>query len=237
VIVGLRTWLGLKKRPPHVEEIPDDIARPAFWSADSHAQLQQDRWVLHELGDKRNGFFVEIGAFDGKHLSNTYLLEKEYGWTGLLAEPNPLMAVSIRANRTAPLCEMPVGQVSGQEVAMLFVDKNPQISAMEQHAFNDMHADLRRRHKSVRQKTIGLNDLLESYSAPRQIDFVSIDTEGSEPEILAGFDFDRYCVQLFAIEHNYTPAQQVIDDLMKSKGYERVYEEWSRFDAWYRRVT
>lgn len=119
---------------------------------------------------------------------------------------------------------------------MLFVDKNPQISAMEQHAFNDMHADLRKRHKSVRQKTISLNDLLGSYDAPSEIDFVSIDTEGSEPEILAGFDFDRYRVQLFAIEHNYTPAQQVIDDLMKSKGYERVYQEWSRFDAWYRRV-
>lgn len=233
--MGLRTWLGLKK-PRIPETMPDDVPHPDFWNPDSYAQLQQDRWVLHELDGKRNGFFVEVGAFDGKHLSNTYMLEKEYGWTGLLAEPNPLMASAIRANRSATLCERPVGQASGQQVTMLFVDKNPQISAMEQHAFNDLHADLRRRHTRVTQTTIGLNDLLESHGAPRQIDFVSIDTEGSEPEILAGFDFDRYEIRLFAIEHNYTPAQQVIDDLMKSKGYERVYEEWSRWDAWYRKA-
>lgn len=234
--MGLRTWLGLKK-PRIPETMPDDVAHPDFWNPDSYAQLQQDRWVLHELGEKRNGFFVEVGAFDGKHLSNTYMLEKEYGWTGLLAEPNPLMAAAIRANRSAPLCERPLGQTSGQEVTMLFVDKNPQISAMEQHAFKDLHAELRKRHTRMKQKTISLNDLLESHGSPRQIDFISIDTEGSEPEILAGFDFGRYDVRLFAIEHNYTPAQNVIDDLMKSKGYERVYEEWSRFDAWYRKAT
>jgi len=215
--------------------MPDDVSHPDFWNSHSYAQLQQDRWVLHELGGKRNGFFVEVGAFDGKHLSNTYMLEKEYGWTGILAEPNPMMAAAIRANRSSPLCELPVGQTSGQLVTMLFVDGNPQISAMEQHAFNDLHADLRKRHKRVKQTTIGLNDLLESNGSPRQIDFISIDTEGSEPEILAGFDFDRYDVRLFAIEHNYTPAQKVIDEMMKSKGYERVYEEWSRFDAWFRK--
>ena len=53
----------------------------------SYAQIQQDLFILCELNFKRNGFFVEFGATDGIKLSNTYLLEKEFGWTGVLVEP------------------------------------------------------------------------------------------------------------------------------------------------------
>src|ERR1017187_1984592 len=51
----------------------------------SKSQLRQDLMVLSELDFKRGGYFVEFGATNGVTLSNTYLLEKEYGWTGILA--------------------------------------------------------------------------------------------------------------------------------------------------------
>ena len=53
-----------------------------------YSQLGQDLFVLIELGNKKEGFFIEIGAGDGFYLSNTYLLEKNFGWTGILVEPN-----------------------------------------------------------------------------------------------------------------------------------------------------
>ena len=118
---------------------------------------------------------------------------------------------------------------------MLFVPDAPELSTMQQFETIDRHAADRAAHIKVTQKTIGLNDLLANHQAPRTIDFISIDTEGSEPDILAGFDFDAYDVRLFAIEHNFTPAQQQIDRLMDARGYQRVHRLWSQWDAWYRK--
>jgi FkbM family methyltransferase len=200
----------------------------------SYSQLQQDLWVLSEAGGKADGYFVEVGACDGVGHSNTYMLE-QMGWTGILAEPNPAMEQRIITRRKAPLCTQPVGKVSGVEVDMLFVPNHPELSTMEQFAGGDHHAPRRADHAKVTQTTISLNDLLARYEAPKQIDFISIDTEGSEPDILAGFVFGRYDVRAFAIEHNFTRAEKEIDRMMRLSGYERVHRLWSRWDAWYRK--
>ena len=52
------------------------------------SQINQDIFVLYTLDWKREGYFVEFGATNGIDLSNTYLLEKNFGWKGILSEPN-----------------------------------------------------------------------------------------------------------------------------------------------------
>lgn len=191
---------------------------------------------MAELDGKRGGFFVEIGAFDGKQLSNTYLLETEYDWTGILAEPNPLLADGIRKVRQASLYTQPVDAIDGKSVKMRFVAAHPELSSMANNAFKDRHAHSRRKESvEIVQTTISLNALLEAHGAPSDIDFISIDTEGNEPDILSTFDFNRFSVRLFCIEHNNTDANENLDKILLPKGYERVYREWSRWDAWYRK--
>ena len=63
------------------------------------SQINQDIFVLYTLNWKRNGFFVEFGATNGVDLSNTYLLEKDFGWKGILSEPNPYWKEAIIKNR------------------------------------------------------------------------------------------------------------------------------------------
>jgi len=80
----------------------------------------------------------------------------------------------------------------------------------------------------------GINDLLEEHKAPKDIDYISIDTEGSEFSILKELDFNRYNVSIFTIEHNFIEENRnKVKDLLEKNNYLRVFEKISVFDGWY----
>jgi FkbM family methyltransferase len=202
----------------------------------SHAQLRQDLWVLHETRHKRSGYFVEFGATDGVHLSNTCLLEREFGWRGILAEPNPAWHAALRQNRKADIDLRCVFGRSGERVAFAATE-HPELATIVGYESNDGHRRARQDHSVVEVETVSLNDLLRQHDAPPDIDYISIDTEGSELDILAPFDFKRWNVALFSVEHNATGMEQELDRLMQRHGYERRYPGISKFDAWYRKAA
>lgn len=197
---------------------------------DSKSQLSQDIFVLDYLNFKKNGFFVEFGAANGLDLSNTYMLEKQYNWTGIIAEPGIVWHESIAIHRNCNFSKLCVWESTGDE---LDFDETsiPELSTFSKYVSHDNHK--RKSSNRYKVKTISLNDLLSKYDAPKTIDYISIDTEGSEFQILKKFDFDKYEVKIFTIEHNYTKHRAKIFQLMTAKGYIRVYENLSRFDDWY----
>jgi len=199
----------------------------------SRAQIMQDLWVCFELGNQRNGFFVEFGATDGRTNSNTAVLEAEYGWRGILAEPNPAWHPALGDNRSAAMDPRCVAAHSGETVDFLVVE-DPELSTIAAYATQDHFATLRSRAPKIAVQTVALNDLLADHDAPPVIDYISIDTEGSELDILTTFDFDRWRVRLFSIEHNNTERESQLDTLMAQHGYRRVFAEFSQWDAWYR---
>jgi hypothetical protein len=82
--------------------------------------------------------------------------------------------------------------------------------------------------------TVSLADLLTQHNAPREIDFLSVDTEGTEFEILSGFDFARWRVSVVAVEHNFDPVRRgKLRELLTSRGYRRCMRALSSFDDWY----
>jgi 3-dehydroquinate dehydratase len=81
--------------------------------------------------------------------------------------------------------------------------------------------------------TISLSDLLKKYEEPYEIDYLSIDTEGSEYDILKSFNFDEYNIKIITCEHNDSNTREKIFSLLSEKGYERKYVEFSRYDDWY----
>jgi hypothetical protein len=66
----------------------------------SYSQAGQESFVINALKEKRNGFYVEIGAYDSKIMSNTYLLETEYGWSGMALEIDPARSNEYNSNRS-----------------------------------------------------------------------------------------------------------------------------------------
>jgi FkbM family methyltransferase len=199
---------------------------------DSRAQLFQDLFVAYQLREKLGGFFVEFGATNGVDLSNTCLLEKNYGWHGILAEPARIWQESLRANRNCIVDNRCVWEQSGEE--LLFNETPfPELSTIESLSATDEHASARANGKRYLVQTISLNDLLAAHAAPRRIEYLSIDTEGSELSILRALDFERYCVEVITVEHNFMPARDQIHSLLASKGYLRKFEAFSQWDDWY----
>ena len=195
-------------------------------------QLSQDIWALYETKFARGGYFVEFGAGDGKLLSNTFLLEKEFGWTGALAEPNPGFQTQLRGNRNCFVSQKCVAPGTG-ETAEFVLSQDPHLSTLAKYASGDHHAASRVSGTKIPVETISLNDLLREARAPRTIDYLSIDTEGSEFDILSTFDFDAYDIGLMTVEHNFTPRREALHDLLTAKGFVRKFVQLSEFDDWY----
>jgi FkbM family methyltransferase len=203
----------------------------------ANAQLLQDLWVLYETNTQFDGYFVEFGAVDGLVHSNTLVLEREFGWTGILAEPNQEMATSLRANRTAQIDMRCVWSTSGANVRLLVTD-DPEFATVDDRVTEDMHLSIRQessRRLSV--ETVSLDDLLDCHGAPTVIDYLSVDTEGTELELLTGFDWSRRDIRFVSVEHNHRADEEALDRLMLSNNYERRFKNFSGFDAWYRLIS
>lgn len=198
----------------------------------SKSQLRQDLFALAESGMKKDGFFVEFGATNGVELSNSWLLEKQFGWKGILSEPARHWHTALANNRTAAIDHRCVWSRSGESLD--FVEsRSAEYSTIDSFSASDMHLKKRRNGSTYSVETISLNDLLAEHGAPDEIDFLSIDTEGSELTILEAFDFGRHRFRTITCEHNYTPNREKIHDLLAAKGYVRKFEQLSQFDDWY----
>lgn len=200
----------------------------------SFAQNFQDLFALWVAGGRKNGYFVEFGALNGRDFSNTYMLEK-LGWTGIVSEPHPDYEDRVLQNRNCHISNLCVFDTSGDTINFRMVKGRPAMSGIGETQLNDRAAEHRNRFVEVPVKTITLNDLLGQYQAPTDIDYISIDTEGSELRILKAFDFEKYNVKSFCIEHNFT-QREAHTELMEGKGYQRVFHEISDHDDWWVRT-
>ena len=199
----------------------------------SYSQIGQDLEVLKRYNNKTDGFFVEIGASDGVVFSNTYLLEKFFNWKGICVEPIPNRYESLCKNRPNSVCfDNAVYDVSNKQVIFDIANNFDLLSGISQNI--DCHVQAVNANKSqIIVTTISLNDLLEKSNAPSFMEYLSLDTEGSELEILKSLDFQKYMFGLIDVEHNYVePRRSQIKELLISNGYEYIRE--NAFDDCYK---
>ncbi|HET7086066.1 MAG TPA: FkbM family methyltransferase [Rhizomicrobium sp.] len=196
----------------------------------THSQAGQDLFVLSQLGPKRDGYFVEFGATDGVNISNSYFFEKHLGWSGIVAEPARMWHRDLALNRGCHIETQCVWSASG---AVLQFSEVAELSTVSDFDEADHHAATRQHSTKYDVRTISLNDLLAKHEAPGHIDYLSIDTEGSEFDILNAFDFAKHSFGVITCEHNNTPNREKIYALLSSHGYRRVMEDASGMDDWY----
>ena len=231
----LLLMVGLRDSDPGKDE---QIAFLQFCmdnAAWSRGQFLQDLWVAYETKMRTGGFFVEFGATDGVKFSNTFALETRLGWRGVLAEPARIWYPALRRNRACFIDDRCVWTTSGE--TLMF--NQPAIAAhstIDAYSAGDSLSDTRTDGQRYEVTTVSLNDLLAHWNAPRRIDYLSIDTEGSELDILRALDFGAWEIRLLTVEHNHTPKRGEIHDFLASKGYRRKFERLSNVDDWYVRT-
>jgi FkbM family methyltransferase len=198
----------------------------------SYSQLGQDLKVLEFYNKKENGYFIEVGASDGIAFSNTYLLESQYGWKGICCEPIPERFEKLIQNRPQSLCcNGAIYNQSGLQV-QFDIAKNDLLSGISDHI--DCYKSIIDANKTtIHVETITLLDLLDRVNAPSFIEYMSLDTEGSEYEILKNFDFSKYTFGLIDVEHNYVePRRTNIRNILLLNGY--VYLGPNQYDDMYK---
>ena len=196
------------------------------------SQLGQDIVALVLNKFKKKGFFIEFGASNGYDLSNTYLLEKKYNWIGILVEPLPAWHSDLRKNRNCTIDTRCLWSSSNQNLEFIDV-KEKELSTIKIFANSDSHSELRKKSSTIKVKTVSLIDLLKFYNAPKIINYMSVDTEGSELDILKDFPFDNYKFNFISIEHNYGQNREKLKELLYKNGYKTFLNNLSKWDDWF----
>jgi FkbM family methyltransferase len=184
------------------------------------AQNGEDLWLDAFFGGRSHGFFVDVGAYDGVNLSNSYHFE-QLGWTGVLVEPDPRKADQCRGSRPRSLvfqCAA-VGSPEMSEITFFQVEAGEVYSTTkltDSHAARISGMGLQPTALTVPART--LDSMLEE-AGTSSVDFVSIDVEGAEMEVLRGFDIERWKPAVVIIESNTKIRSADIRNYFVSHGY------------------
>jgi len=191
-----------------------------------YSQFLQDKYLNEKVFmNKKHGVFIDIGAHDGVLLSNTYFFEKTLDWTGICIEPLPEVFDRLEKNRTS-ICingcvtetrtKVPFLKISGySDMLSGIIDKyDPEHLKRIEHeqAVHGGTSEL------VDVEGYPLNALLEFYGI-YHVDFISLDTEGGELDILKSIDFSRFQVDVIVVENNYSVQ---FNEFLSSKGYIKI---------------
>tara|TARA_B100001093_G_C26676099_1_gene948355 strand:- start:203 stop:949 length:747 start_codon:yes stop_codon:yes gene_type:complete len=179
-------------------------------------------------GLPRNGFFIDLAAADGVKGSNTLFLEKYLNWDGILFEPNPRYEDSLKTNRKLPLIQKCVSDKINQNVK--FRIDNGQLGGIVSDKTDNSFAIRGEELKNaeiIELKTTTLEKELNNFNAPKIIDFLSLDVEGSEYDVLKSFPFRKYKFKCITIER----PKRKLDLLLDTEGYVQI--KHMKFDVIY----
>ncbi|KAH3753564.1 uncharacterized protein LOC127847906 [Dreissena polymorpha] len=194
---------------------------PDLRNKDSFSQYGQDEYLNNLFGSKRNGFFVEIGAYDGQFMSNTLLLEMKNNWTGLLIEAIPhLFSFIPSVNRNCYAINCCLGYTNTSltfTIAGMISSADAVMTAQHRNRINsERNNNDKTFNKTVTVQCYSLLDVLNVIGT-KKVDYFSLDVEGAELYILESIDWNQIDIDVFTIETDH--HRDKIMSFMKDHGY------------------
>lgn len=200
-------WWNIKKLVDHYGLIKiaktalSEAWRKIYWERlrNSYAQNQEDLIIDKVLGKKKNGFYVDIGAYHPTRLSNTYRFYKK-GWQGLLVEPNP--TTTDRFYKIRPRDQfLNIGLGKNSGLVDYYVFLIPALNTFLKEEAEESQTKGHKLQKIIKIKVIPVASLMNKYLTNNfSIDILSIDCEGMDNEILSDWDWKNHPPSVLIIE-------------------------------------
>lgn len=190
------------------------------------SQLGADDWVLSLFSEGHKGYFVDVGCGDGEYISNTFKLE-EHGWNGLCIDAFPRNF----ERRNAKVVQALVYSEKDKEVEFC-IPQDKDLSGIVDLLGTHKNVVLDTLQERVVCRTSLLQDLLQEHDVPRTIDYMNLDIEGAEYEVLRVFPWNKYDIGCLSVEHNFEePKATMMHDLLIHHGFMLAKEV--KWDSWY----
>eukprot|EP00947_MAST-08B_sp_MAST-8B-sp1_P000636 g636.t1 len=172
----------------------------------SYSQRGQDWIVAALLGCKRDGYFIDLAANDAIKLSNTLALEHHFGWSGLCIEANPRYLPGL-THRKCDIVRAAVGAPTGTKASFVFrgilgglVGDGMDNKAKTKKGAKSQGRTSLNAESEEEMSLVSLAALLQTVGASREIDYMSLDVEGAESMVMAGFQWDQYRFKVLTVE-------------------------------------
>ncbi len=191
-----------------------------------YSQTRQDFIVDQLLGNKKNGFFLDLGANDGISFSNTYFFEKHRNWQGICVEPIKDVYYKLRKNRKCKVLNYAIGEKTENLTFTRVLGSSQMLSGIKKFR----HPDHQKRTLSEIEfnggevieeivQCISFKEMMSMFNV-KVADYLSIDIEGGEFEVLKTIDLREFSIKIITVENNYDDKR--INDYMVSKGFHRI---------------
>lgn len=214
------------------KDIYSDVFSQQRFEQGYHSQMGQDlflnRWIFKDGGP---GFFVDVGAFDGTLGSNTFYFEKRLGWTGVAFEPNPPAFAELTRNRSCQAIQACAYNRDGEVSFVALSEKDARrrteailrpvnlsalaldpahgavmLSGIEEHIDNMGRLEKAQKAWDLERSLVTVPcyriDGVLDRAGVSTVDYLSIDVEGAELEVLQGIDFSRVKVNVIGVERS-----------------------------------
>ena len=186
-------------------DAPESISK----SQESYSQVGQDSIILNLLGS--NGYFIDLAANDALDLTNTLALERK-GWTGLCIEPNPVYWYGLSHRKCTVVGAMVAGTAM-EKVKAKF--RGVYGGIMGKYPVKLANRKKEPDAPEVTRYTASITEVLNKFKVPTTIDYLSLDVEGSEYEIMKDFPFETYTIRVLTVER----PNKKLKKLFEEKGY------------------
>ena len=185
-----------------------------------YSEFGQDKFLNEQIfKNKKNGVFFDIGAYDGVFASNSYFFEKALGWTGICVEPLDEFYRKLTQDRKCVCIHGAIAATSCEREFVKVSEKKPTfsgfLSTIEPQHWPRIVSE-GKEWQVIKVKTFTFNELCKLHEI-KHVDYLSIDTEGSEEEIIRSIDFENIDISIVDVENNF--GNTTMRKYLESKGY------------------